>query len=1003
MKKRRTTASVAREPNARTSARGRAVWIVGILGVCISLAVVVARRHDSQSIDARLLEARHALENREFERASRLVEQLLTSSSTEPRIQLLAGETEMALGRFPAALAHFDAIEDDGSPEAAAAHRMAGDIQLLHFGRLAAAEQLFRKALERNPDDTIANEHLAYLLGVSSRNWELIPYRLSLIEQDRIEPLHLYLLSLSDAAMENDDMVSGYHQRAPDDVGPLLALSRIAFESQDYRRAKELARQAIERAPTLGEAHAKLGRVLLHSAEPSEFAAWHSGLSDEAMRHPTIWAILGAWAQDHGGSHHGTSRTAIRCYWEAVKLDANHQEANYQLGRALTTSGRAEDARPFLKRAELLQRYVNVVKLAVENRTSEGLRQAGALAEKLGLVWEAYAWHYLDSLQAGEHSPSANQCQQIRARYFDRSRPRTRNLAQVNPAFEIDLSDLPLFDQHGIGSSARDEPARAEQAQAAFRDEAAELGLAFQYFNGGDPSRDIRKMYEFTGGGAAAIDFDGDTWPDIYLTQGSAWPPSQDQTAHLDRLFRNEGTRFVDVTERAGVSELSFSQGVSVGDFDNDGFPDFYVGNIGANRLFHNHGDGTFSPVMHSADEADTRWTTSCVIVDINRDGLPDIYDVNYLRGENVFTLECGGRGVCMPQTFPAEQDQLHINLGDGTFANVTSSAGIERDGGKGLGIVAADFDEDGTVDLFIANDSETNSYFRLTSSSGSPQVQLAEEAMLRGVAMNRDGRAEACMGVATGDADGDGQIDIYVTNFYQESNTLYLQETAGNYRDATRQANLHDPSMYVLGFGTQFIDTGLDGGLDLFVANGHIDDFREEGQPFRMKPQFYQNNGQGQFTEQSGIGGYFDGEYLGRSVAKLDWNKDGREDLLVQHLDVPAALLTNVTATENNYLAVHLRATSGARDAIGATVRLAAKGRTLVRQTTAGDGYQASNERRLVFGLGAEDQIDTLTVRWPSGHLQTFSGLVINTELLLVEHRDEATELHPSRSDRLP
>jgi tetratricopeptide (TPR) repeat protein len=338
------------------------------------------------------------------------------------------------------------------------------------------------------------------------------------------------------------------------------------------------------------------------------------------MQHPTIWAILGAWAQERSAN-----QAAIRCYWEAVKLDANHQEANYQLGRALTTSGRAEDARPFLERAELLQRYVNVVKLAVENHTSAGLVQAGDLAEKLGLVWEAYAWNYLASQQNGDHSQNADRCQQLRAQYFDRSRPTARNLTEVNPAFAIDLSAFPLIDQNETDSNERHEAARTKPTLAAFRDEASERGLAFRYFNGGDPSRDIRKMYEFTGGGVAAIDFDGDTWPDIYLTQGSVWPPSKDHTTHLDRLFRNQGTGFVDVTERAGISEISFSQGVAVGDFDNDGFPDIYVGNIGANRLFHNNGDGTFSPVTHAAGEPDARWTTSCVIADINRDGLPDI------------------------------------------------------------------------------------------------------------------------------------------------------------------------------------------------------------------------------------------------------------------------------------------------------------------------------------------------------------------------------------------
>lgn len=990
MKKRRKTTDVVSLPKARTSVRGR-MWVIGIIGACVVLAIVWSLRYRGSSTDALLHEGRNALERGEFALASEFVERLLAADPTEPRVRLFAGETEMALGHFLEALAHFDAITEDGSPEGVAANRSAGDIQLMHFGRLSVAERHFRRALKQNPSDTIANEHLAYLLGVSSRNWELIPYRLILIEQNHIELPHLYLLSLSDAAMENDDMVPGYHQRAPDDAGPLLALSRIAYEAQDYGQAKAYARRAIELAPDLVEAHAKLGRAILQGGQAHEFAAWQSALPGEAMQHPAIWTILGAWAQDRRAN-----QVAIRCYWEAVRIDANHQEANYQLGQALTNAGRADDAKPFLERAALLQSYVNVVKLAVESGMYGGLVKAGELAERLGLVWEAYAWNYLASEREGEHGSSAANCQRLRASYFDRMQPKARNIAKSNPALNIDLSDFPLFDQGQVESTDHYEAAPAGQTLAAFRDEAAERGIAFQYFNGGDPSRNIRKMYEFTGGGSAVIDIDGDAWPDIYLTQGSVWPPSKDQTPYSDRLFRNEGTRFVDVTEQAGIHEISFSQGVAAGDFDNDGFPDLYVANIGANQLFHNNGDGTFRAVSHTTDKRDARWTTSCVIFDINRDGLPDIYDVNYLRGEHVFTLECGGRGVCMPQTFPAEQDQLHINLGDGRFENVTSSAGIELDGGKGLGVVATDFDEDGAADVFIANDSETNSFFRLTSSAGQQPVQLVEEAMLRGVAMNRDGRAEACMGVATGDVNGDGRIDIYVTNFYQESNTLYLQDESGSFRDATHQAKLRDPSMFVLGFGTQFIDADLDGWLDLFVANGHIDDFRADGQPFQMRPQFYQNEGDGQFAERSQAGGYFDGEYLGRSVARLDWNKDGREDLLVGHLDAPSALLTNVTESTGNYVAVHLRATGGARDAIGATVRLKMKGRMLVRQLTAGDGYHASNERRIVFGLGAANQIEALTVRWPSGHLQSFANVAANTELLLVEHRDEAIELHP-------
>lgn len=257
-------------------------------------------------------------------------------------------------------------------------------------------------------------------------------------------------------------------------------------------------------------------------------------------------------------------------------------------------------------------------------------------------------------------------------------------------------------------------------------------------------------------------------------------------------------------------------------------------------------------------------------------------------------------------------------------------------------------------------------------------------------------GKAQASMGVAADDADGDGLIDLFVTNFYNEYNTLYRQLPGGVFADVSNTARLKEPSLAKLGFGTQFIDADLDGWPDLVVANGHVDDFRSHGIPYRMQPQFFANVGAGRFTELPAeqLGGYFQQELLGRGLARVDWNRDGREDFVVSNLNSPACLVTNQTPETGHFLAIQLRGVESNRDAIGAVVKITAKGVTRTKQLTAGDGYQASNQRQLLFGLADNVTVDVLSVRWPSGREQTFQNIPVDSEFMLVEGRTELARI---------
>ncbi|MGC1275840.1 MAG: CRTAC1 family protein [Planctomycetaceae bacterium] len=528
------------------------------------------------------------------------------------------------------------------------------------------------------------------------------------------------------------------------------------------------------------------------------------------------------------------------------------------------------------------------------------------------------------------------------------------------------------------------------------RFDVADVGIDFRYFNSADPTTPGARMFEFTGGGVGVLDYDLDGRPDLHFTQGCRWPPDPAQREHLDRLYRNLGDRYVDATDAAGIVEPGFSQGLACGDFDGDGFSDLYIANIGPNRLFRNNGDGTFNDVtttsLISEGTRAEAWTTSVALADLNSDGLPELFDVNYVEGHDVFDRICDHEGfprICSPTLFEAQPDRLLLNRGDGRFTDVTAIAGIDGSEGTGLGIAIADFHGTGRLSLFVANDARNNHFYLNETQDPGGLPRFAEQAMRNGLAFDREGRAQACMGVAVGDGDGDGRIDLFVTNYVEESNTLYVQHDGRLFADDSSRAGLSKPSIPMLGFGTQFLDADLDGWEDLVVVNGHVDDFTHQGYDHLMRPQLFRNLG-GRFVELSGdaAGAYFQQNRLGRGLARLDWNGDGRDEFVVSHLDDQASLLSNSSASVGKSLKFHLRATHSARDAVGATVIAEAGRKRLVRQLTAGDGYQASNEPALVFGLGDDEVVDRVTIRWPSGETSGFQHVATGSTWLAIEGR---------------
>ncbi|MEX0725953.1 MAG: FG-GAP-like repeat-containing protein [Planctomycetaceae bacterium] len=877
------------------------------------------------------------------------------------------------------------------APEALGARLASGELLLTHFHHLREAEEEYRQAFELDPHNRAANAALAYILGLSARVREAVPFRLELIRQNQHGPHHLILLAKGDDASENPQQLKPFLAAVPNDPLARLGQAYLQLDQQRYAEAEALLESlARERSNDL-EVQSRRGRRLAESGS-AEFLRWNAELPATAETHPEVWSARGQWAADHA-----EPRVAIRCFWEVLLRDPNHVRANYRLGQLLQNEGEPSIAAPFVERSRLLTDYVIAVEQAYLGSDLRPVRQAAQLSEELALFWESLGWYqlvirYLPDGEPGELEAWAVQGEsRLLARTVGLKLERTP--AEFNPARQVDLSHYPLPDWTATTQTAPLQHATSvEESSIHFKDLAGELRIDFQYFDGVPRDQQTHRMYEFSGGGAAAIDYDNDGWTDIYMTQGSDWPPAPSQTRDLDRIYRNLGEKFVDVTEQAGIREGGFSQGVAAGDYDGDGFCDLYVGNIGPNTFFRNNGDGTFTEITDAAGTAGNQWTTSCLIADLNGDRLPDLYLVNYLTGPDVYDRTCpepdGRPRSCTPPNFNASQDQLFVNRGDGTFRNVTSISGIEVPNGKGLGIVAADFDSSGRLSLFVANDTVPNFFFVNQAAAGGSELQFTEQAMTSGLAVDADGQSQACMGVAAGDADGDGRLDLFVTNFFNQFNTLYRQQESGLFADESRAAGLAQPSLKQLGFGTQFVDGELDGLPDLIVVNGDVDDFTHTGRPYAMLPQYFRNLGGGRFTEVAGeaAGLYFTKAYLGRGMARIDWDRDGREDVIVSHLDATAALVTNRTAHVGNFLQLRLVGTASERMAIGTTVTLEAGGRTWVKQLTAGDGYQASNERMLTFGLGNATAVDRIVIQWPAGTSQEFTAIDVNQTLLCIE-----------------
>jgi thioredoxin-like negative regulator of GroEL len=893
------------------------------------------------------------------------------------------GACELILGHEDRAGTVWAQIPAD-SPVAPRAAMMRARLNLKRH-RLSVAEGLLREALRAEAPLAIeARETLVNIYKIQGRydearrlvrdGWRTYPDQVGTLQElarlDSPTPL-----KLEQAQPNLDEAV----RVAPDDDRVWLGLANVATRTGRFSEARRWLDGCLRRHPD----DPVVWRARLDWAKAAE----EDEEARRALRHlpsdrlmPSQLLSLRAWFARRAGAIKLEQRTLE----ELIARDRGAIWAMERLAELLLLAGRPAEAEKWrhIKGDQEKTQDWYVYHIFPKDRLDHAPELARA-AEKVGRMFEARCWWELAAIRPEWAGEAGDQIARLDS---DAAQPATDVSVPTPASLVAQLDGLAPIVQSG-------QDPRPGGAMPHFTNDAEAARLRFTF----DCSvRPARQMPEASSGGVALLDYDGDGWMDVFVVQGGPFPPPVQSTASSpdggDRLFRNrrDGT-FEDVSLCAGISSFprGYGHGVAVGDIDNDGWPDLFITRWRSYALFRNRGNGTFEDVTAAWGlGGNCGWPTSAAFGDFDGDGNLDLYVCQYCEWDSEHPPSCYDQvrksyGGCSPPDYPALPDRLYRNDGS-RFVDISERAGITKAdaNGRGLGVLSADLDGDGRTDIFVANDQSAKYLFLNRGGS-----QFEEMGQVNGIAGNSTGDYQASMGVACGDVDGDGRLDLAVTNFYNEYTAFYRNLGDGIFADHTASVGLAVSTRYRLGFGIAFLDVNNDGRLDLVTANGHVDDFRP-GVPYHMRPQLFTGSDDGrQLVDVSDRAGRpFQVPLLGRGLAVGDLDNDGRVDILIVSQGQPLSYFHNQTENGGHWLTLLLEGSSSNRDAVGARVKVVSGRHGQVGWRIGGGSYQSASDPRLHFGLGKNARVELVEVVWPSGKVDQFKNLSADTGHMLRE-----------------
>ncbi len=922
----------------------------------------------------------------DFVAAEASVRKQLIADPGDVQALLLAGSVAERLNDWPMSLAFYqDAIRKSESPRPAMLDGITKS--LVKSGRVFDAIEVLKTFVQRFENVPDARFDLAGLASMVGMPEAAIPSLRWLFQHNQGD-MESLLLMANPARSEADlGFCNELLLRSGDDIRLRYAAARMHAKELDWAKVLESLAPVVEHHPKFVPGLVLYGRALVELDRISDLDDWSIGLPPNIEGSPEYWIVIGKWAEASG-----SPEQAVEAFLTAERLDsACRPDYLDGLYHSLVELGMGEEAALVEKKMDQRVRLRDAFNVYL-GRDSQSQTAAIAVAEamaELGRIWEAEAWaRHAIALRSEPATDLKNRYLKIRSA-LTADTPWVIDEQRLASVIELDVieattGDLAKSFKRGHKNTARHQ---TKSRCPSFRDESQALGFEHTCKLSADAEVNGHWLHQSSGGGIAVLDFDLDSHPDIVVANLDGEPLKANSTSNA--LYRNIGDRFIAVGTRADYVDEGFAQGIAIGDLNADGFDDIFDANIGQNRMFINNGDGTFREVAKEIGMTDESWTVSAAIADVDGDGNADVYATNYCDGNEPFERPClenGRNSACAPLLFDAQKDRIWKGDGDGTLTDMTSRWMSQSVTGRGLGVIVANLDERPGLDVYVANDMTANHLWSSETKDG--KFTLTDLASVRGVGVNAKSQSQASMGIALGDADDDGDFDLYLTHFSNEYHTYYEQVRPGFWRDRSFQRGLAQPTIHLLGFGTQWCDFDNDGAKELIVTNGHIDDFHQSNVSYRMPGQVFRRtlNGRWEECERTALGDYFREDHLGRALAIADLDCDGRKDVLVTHLYEPVAMLMNRTPNVGKTIAFTLKSSRTHRDAIGAVVTVKLRDRTMVSMLAAGDGYMCSNQRQVFFGLGELADIESVSVQWPCGETQTYEGLTPDSEYLLVE-----------------